>query len=242
MSADFLNRLFSLSGQSAVVIGGTGVVGGAIAEGLARAGAYVIVAGQNVQRGYQRVDVLRALASQGGFLPVDVASRDSTDGLLDAALDECGVVDMLVNCPSEELSADEPTSVDDHSHCVQVACEAFAPKMARQEHGGAILNVAVAANAAAVDRTVVEFTQRLAVQYAPRGVRINAICAGPLSAVEGGPLLVGQSGEQAVNPTPMARAGHPDELVGAALLLLSRSAGSFITGASLAIDGGLSAQ
>jgi NAD(P)-dependent dehydrogenase (short-subunit alcohol dehydrogenase family) len=238
MSADFLNRLFSLSGQSAVVIGGTGVVGGAIAEGLARAGAYVIVAGKNVQRGYQRVDVLRALASQGGFLPVDVTSRDSMGGLLDAAFDECGVVDMLVNFPSEEFSADELQSVEDHFKSVQLACEAFAPKMARQEHGGAILNIDVTGD----DHTIIAFTRRLAVQYAPRGVRINAICPGPLSAVEDGPLLVDQSGEQAANPTPMARAGHPDELVGAALLLLSRSAGSFITGAALPIDGGLSAQ
>lgn len=239
MSVEFLNRLFSLSGQTAVVVGGTGVLGGVIAEGLARAGAYVIVAGRNVRRGYARVEVLRALASQGGFLPVDVASRDSIHRLLDAALDECGVIDMLVNCagvpsPSryEKLSDDDwRRVVDIHLTATHLACQAFAPRMAKQEHGGAILNVGGLARPAssqtfahsAAQAAVVDLTRNLAAAYALRGVRINSLG------------IRYESGTQGDAATEDELALQHQDVVGASLLLLCRSAGRGITGASLDI-------
>ncbi|MEQ8791723.1 MAG: SDR family oxidoreductase [Pirellulaceae bacterium] len=239
MSADFLNRLFSLSGQTAVVIGGAGVVGGAIAEGLARAGAYVIVAGRNVQRGYQRVDVLRALASQGGFLPVDVTSRDSIRALLEAALDECGNIDMLVNCagvpagPTYEKLEDEDWRrvIDVHLTAAHLACQVFAPRMAKQEAGGAILNIGGAASTgssalahSATTAAVIDLTRRLAAEYAARSVRINVLCADNAVSAEGR------------DSSNQSTALDPNDLVGAALLLLSRNAGHGITGAALHVS------
>src|SRR4051794_10451775 len=98
MADDYLQRLFGLSGQVAVVIGGTGVLGGALCSGLAQAGATVVVAGSSSSRGLKRVDSLSAQGGCGQYLPVDVTRRESLEQLLAATLQAHGRVDMLVNC------------------------------------------------------------------------------------------------------------------------------------------------
>src|SRR4051794_35082838 len=97
MSGAFLKQLFGLDGQVAVVIGGTGVLCGAMARGLAEAGAAVVVAGRDAERGAARVEEIEALGGKASFLPVDVMRRDSIEGLLRRALEARGRVDMLVN-------------------------------------------------------------------------------------------------------------------------------------------------
>src|SRR5688572_19856123 len=93
----YLDSLFGLSGQTAVVIGGTGVLGGAICEGLAQAGAFVVVAGRGEERGNERVEAIKKLGGQTTYLPVDVRSRASIESLLKETLKLRGQVDMLVN-------------------------------------------------------------------------------------------------------------------------------------------------
>ncbi len=90
--------MFSLSGQVAVVIGGTGVLGGALAEGIAQAGATTVIAGRGADRGAQRVESIAKLGGKAHFLPVDVTQRKSIEELLAATLKQFGRVDMLVNC------------------------------------------------------------------------------------------------------------------------------------------------
>src|SRR5215216_168408 len=85
MSQSYVERLFGLSGQVAVVIGGTGVLGGALAEGLAKAGATIVVAGRDPEKGQAR------------FAPVDVMRRDSIEELARQVVDADGRVDMLIN-------------------------------------------------------------------------------------------------------------------------------------------------
>lgn len=97
-SAAFLDGLFGLTGKTAVVIGGTGVLGGAIAEGLAKAGAFVVVAGRGTDRGEARVAAIQAAGGQGTFVSVDVTSRESIEALLASTLHATGQADILVNC------------------------------------------------------------------------------------------------------------------------------------------------
>src|SRR5436305_1390695 len=97
MSDGFLKQLFGLDGQVAVVIGGTGVLCGALAQGLAQAGATVVVAGRDAAKGAARVGEIEALGGKASFLPVDVMRRDSIEGLLRESVAAHGRVDMLVN-------------------------------------------------------------------------------------------------------------------------------------------------
>src|SRR5436309_11725028 len=97
-SSDFLSQLFGLDDRVAVVIGGTGVLGGALCDGLAQAGAHVIVAGRGEDRGAERVRAIQQLGGDGQFLAVDAAQRESIEELLAAVLKSRGRVDILVNC------------------------------------------------------------------------------------------------------------------------------------------------
>src|SRR5262245_1441499 len=98
MSSTYLENLFSLSDQVAVVIGGTGVLGGALCDGLAQAGAAIVVAGRDETRGSERVEILKGLDARAAFVPVDAAVRESVERLLAETLRQFGQVDMLVNC------------------------------------------------------------------------------------------------------------------------------------------------
>src|SRR5262245_30270882 len=97
-SADYLRQLFGLDNQVAVVIGGTGVLGGALAEGIAQAGAKVVVAGRSQERGHERVQNIMAHGGSAAFLPVEADKRASVQALLDGTLQQFGQCDMLVNC------------------------------------------------------------------------------------------------------------------------------------------------
>jgi NAD(P)-dependent dehydrogenase (short-subunit alcohol dehydrogenase family) len=255
MSAEFLTKMFGLDGQVAVVIGGTGVLGGALCEGLAQAGAALVVAGRSRERGQKRVEAIRALGGEAGFLPVDVVARDSIQSLLDNTLDQHGRVDMLVNCagvnsavPYAQLSDEDWSRVmDTNLTATHLACQAFVPVMAAQEEGGSILNIGSVTSHLPLSRVfaysaskaaVVNLTKNLAREFGTAKVRINALCPGFFPAEQNRKILDKERVSSIMTQTPMQRFGEPEELVGAALLLLSRKAGSFITGADMYVDGG----
>lgn len=256
---DFLESLFGLKGQVAVVIGGTGTLGGALAEGLAFAGAHVIVAGNDAQRGTARVANILQSGGSARFVPANATSRDDLNNLLDAALQTNGNVDMLINCagvnsavPYAEISDDDWSRViDANLTATHRGCQLFAPRMAEQPKGGAILNIgSVTADIplskvfaySAAKAAVVNLTKNLAREYGARGVRINVLCPGFFPAEQNRKLLDEQRTASIMSQTPMARFGEPRELIGAALLLLSRNAGSFITGSACFVDGGFTAM
>jgi len=255
MSAEYLHQLFGLDGQIAVVVGGTGVLGGALCEGIARAGAHVVVAGRSEPRGTERVSAIRRLGGEADFHAVSATDGASVRGLLDATLAQRGRVDILVNCagvnsavPYEEIDeADWRRVIEGNLLSTHLGCQVFAPAMAKQEHGGAILNIgSVTAHLplsrvfaySASKAAVVNLTKNLAREFAPRGVRVNVLCPGFFPAEQNRKILDSERVENILGQTPLARFGEPEELIGAALLLLGRVAGSFITGADLYVDGG----
>jgi NAD(P)-dependent dehydrogenase (short-subunit alcohol dehydrogenase family) len=258
-SAEFLYELFNLDGQVAVVIGATGVLGGALAEGLAKAGAAVVVAGRNADRGNERVAAIKAAGGSAIYLPIDVISRSSHQSLLTATVKHFGRADLLVNCagvnsstPYEEITDDDWSAVlATNLTATHLGCQVFAPHFAKNEHGGAILNIgsvtcdkplskvfAYSASKAAV----VNLTKNLAREYAPQHVRINVLCPGFFPAEQNRKLLTEERKRHIIEGTPLRRFGEPHELVAASLLLLSRTAGSYITGADFYVDGGFTAM
>ena len=97
MSQPLVEKLFSLDSQVAVVIGGTGVLGGSFCEAIAGAGARVVVAGRSAERGADRVRAIEEAGGEACYLPVDATSRESIEQLLAATLEKYGRCDMLVN-------------------------------------------------------------------------------------------------------------------------------------------------
>ncbi|MAV34106.1 MAG: gluconate 5-dehydrogenase [Planctomycetaceae bacterium] len=257
-STNFLQQLFGLDGQTAIVIGGTGVLGGALSEGLAQAGARVIVAGRSESRGQSRVDQITQLHGEAMFQSVDVTSRDSLQRLCDRARQEWNGTDILVNCFGvnsatryEEVDeSDWHRVIDGNLTATHLACQIFAPAMA-DAGGGAILNIGSVTSHLPLSRVfaysaskaaVVNLTQNLAREYASRQVRINVLCPGFFPAEQNRRILDDQRVAQIMEQTPMGRFGEPQELVGAALLLVSQRAGSFVTGEDLYVDGGFTAM
>lgn len=254
MSASFLENLFALKGRTAVVVGGTGVLGGALAEGLAQAGAFVVVAGRGADRGQARVDAIRAAGGDGAFVSVDAVERSSVRALLEAVINARGRADILVNCagvnssvPYFDIPDDDYDKVlDTNLKSTHLGCQIFGAHMASLG-GGAILNIgSVSADKplskvfiySASKAAVLNYTQNVARELAPKGVRVNVLCPGFFPAEQNRKILSPERTASIMSQTPMNRFGNPEELVGAAILLCAPVAGSFITGTSLYVDGG----
>jgi NAD(P)-dependent dehydrogenase (short-subunit alcohol dehydrogenase family) len=254
MASDYLDELFSLAGRTAVVVGGTGVLGGALAEGLAKAGAYVVIAGRGADRGLARVEVIKAAGGAGTFVSVDAIERSSVEALLAATVHARGRADILVNCagvnssvPYFEIPDDDFAKVlDTNLKSTHLGCQVFGAHMASLG-GGAILNIgSVSADKplskvfaySASKAAVVNYTKNVARELAPKGVRVNVLCPGFFPAEQNRKILSPERTAQIMSQTPMNRFGNPEELLGATILLCAPVAGSFITGAEVYVDGG----
>ena len=258
MPPSYLDDLFGLGGQVAVVIGGTGVLGGALAEGLAKAGATVVVAGRDPEKGEARVRGIEAGGGKAAFAAVDVMRRESIEELLGSVLATQGRVDMLINgagvnnaSPYFDLKDDDwDRVIDSNLKAVHWGCQVFGKQMA-STGGGSIVNIASVSAHLPLSRVfaysaskaaVVNLTQNVARELAPFHVRVNALCPGFFPAEQNRKILDPQRVENIMRNTPMNRFGEPHELVGATLLMLARRAGSFITGATYYVDGGFTAM
>jgi NAD(P)-dependent dehydrogenase (short-subunit alcohol dehydrogenase family) len=256
---NYLEKLFSLSGQTAVVIGGTGVLGGALCDGIAQAGAFVVVAGRNEQHGREHVAAIEKLGGQASYLPVDVTNRASIENLLRETLQRRGQVDILVNCAGtnsasayfEAKDEDWDRVLTTNLTSTHLGCQVFGRHMADSGRGGAILNIGSVTSDKPLSRVfaysaskaaVVNLTQNVARELAPHNVRVNAICPGFFPAEQNRKILTEERVKNIMAGTPMKRFGEPEELIGCAILLLSRTAGSFITGAAYYVDGGFTAM
>ena len=257
--SDYLTQLFGLDDQLAVVIGGTGVLGGALAQGLARAGAHVVVAGRSAERGQSRVQAIEQAGGSASFAPVDATSRDSIQQLCDLVVQEHGPIDMVINGAGVNSAStyldvrdrDWNHVFDSNLKSVHFGCQIFGRHMAGSQRGGSILNIASVTAHLPLSRVfaysaskaaVVNLTQNVARELAPHNVRVNALCPGFFPAEQNRKILDTDRVASIMQQTPLARFGEPEELVATTLLLLSRRAGRFITGASYYVDGGFTAM
>ncbi len=259
MPSSYLHDLYSLDGLTAVVIGGTGVLGGAICDALAGAGAHTLVVGRNAEHGGERV---RAIAGRGGsaeFVSADSTIREELESIV-ARLGQTGrTCDILVNgaginspTPFLEITDDEWDRIlNVNLRSVRLACQVFGRHMLDTQTRGSIINIASLSGITALSRVftysatkaaVINLTQNLAREWGPHGIRVNALSPGFFPAEQNRKVLTAERKENIMRHTPMARYGEPHELAGAVILLASPNAGSFLTGANLVVDGGFMAM
>jgi NAD(P)-dependent dehydrogenase (short-subunit alcohol dehydrogenase family) len=264
-------NLFDLSGKTAVVIGGTGVLGGAMAQALGAAGAKVVVVGRNEKNGGECVKKIVLAGGTANFQMADATDRDSLMRARNAIVKEHHFVDILVNAaggnrpdatlpPGSEFSnlpLDAWREVFDLNLVggVLLPCQIFGEAMLAAQ-SGSIINIASMSGMIPLSRVVaysaakaavINLTQFLAREWATRGVRVNAISPGFFPAEQNRALLFKEDGTyterggQIIGHTPMARFGKADELSGAIVFLASEKASGFVTGHNLVVDGGFSA-
>lgn len=250
--------LFDLTGKTAVVIGGTSGIGLALTLGLARAGADVVASSRRADEVARTAGEVEALGRLSLRQTSDVRDRQSLDKLCAAVLESFGKVDILVNCAGRITRAptlDFPEEawneiMDTNLTGTLRACQVFGRHMLARR-SGRILNIAslntfvslteVAAYAAS-KAAVGALTKSLAVEWSRQGVMVNAIAPGVFRTALNAELLDQSArGKELLLRTPMGRFGAADELVGAAIYLVSDAA-SFVAGEILVVDGGFLAS
>jgi NAD(P)-dependent dehydrogenase (short-subunit alcohol dehydrogenase family) len=247
-----------LTGKVAVVIGGTSGIGRAIAHGFADAGADVICTSRRQDQVDAAADEIEGKGRRTLRIASDVSDRESMQRVLDDAVAQFGQVHILVNsagrtkrAPTLEFSEDDWNGIMDTNLTGTLrACQVFGRHMLDKGYGR-IINIAslssfvalyeVAAYAAS-KAAVASLTKSLAVEWAPRGVNVNAIAPGVFRTALNQKLLdETDRGKEFLTRTPMKRFGQVSELAGAAIFLASDAA-SYVTGEVIAVDGGFLAS
>lgn len=241
-----------LTGKTAIVTGGGSGFGAGIVRAFAREGADVMVADQNMNSAMAVAEEVDGLAFE-----VDVSSAERVNSMAHAALERWGRVDILVNNagithlpkPMEEVEEDEFDRVlNVNAKSVYLTARALVPEM-KKAGAGAILNIASTAGISprpnlnwynASKGWMITATKTMAVELAPHGVRVNALC--PVAGET--PLLASFMGEDTpemrtkfLSTIPIGRFSNPDDMGNAALYLCSDEA-SMITGVAMEVDGG----
>ncbi|MGB0153003.1 MAG: SDR family NAD(P)-dependent oxidoreductase [Verrucomicrobiales bacterium] len=254
----YVEDLFSLGRQTAVVVGGTGVLCGEMAKGLAQAGADVVVVGRSEEKGAERVSEIEALGGNASFIAADVASRESLESLLAEVLEAHGKVDILVNgagvnspTPLLEIEDEEFARIlDINLGAILRSCQVFGRQMLEQG-SGSIINIGSISGLGPLSKVftysaskaaVHNLSKNLAREWAEQGVRVNTLVPGFFPAEQNRKVLTEDRVAAIMGHTPANRFGDAHELNGATLLLASANAGSFVTGIELIVDGGFSSM
>ncbi len=250
-----MSSLFSLKDRVAVVTGSGRGIGKAVALGLAEAGADVVVLARTAADVNRTADEIRAMGRNSLAVCTDVRLVGQIENMVTAALKEFGHIDVLVNnagasffAPTLELSEGGWDALIRENLKTPFLCsKAIAPAMIKQG-GGSIINIsstegmrsaATCAAYAAAKAGVINLTSSLAVEWAPHHIRVNAICPGFIEnpglpeALEQFPALKAR-----LSRVPLARMGKQEDIVGGVIYLAS-DASDYVTGANIAIDGGL---
>jgi NAD(P)-dependent dehydrogenase (short-subunit alcohol dehydrogenase family) len=258
-TASFLETLFSLHGKVAVVIGGTGELCSAMAGGLAGAGAEVVLVGRNAEKAQGRLDTISAAGGRAYFHAAEASSKTEVQGILDAVLQRSGRVDIVINgagtnsaTPFLDIAEDEFDRIMKiNVKSVLLGCQIFGKYLVDRGEGGSIINLGSMSGIVPLSRVftysaskaaVHNLSKNLAREWAPKRVRVNTLVPGFFPAEQNRKILSPDRVASILGHTPMKRFGEARELIGTTLLLASDSAGGFITGAEVVVDGGYHAM
>jgi len=257
-SPEYLSSLFSLQGQVAVVIGGTGELCGAMAEGLAGAGAEVVLVGRNEEKAAARLAKIAAAGGKAYFLSTEASDKAQLEQLLQAVIKRSGKVDIVINgagvnspTPFLDITEEEfDRIIDINLKGVFLGCQVFGKYLVDRGEGGSIINLGSMSGIVPLSRVftysaskaaVHNLSKNLAREWATKNVRVNVMVPGFFPAEQNRKVLTPERVASIMGHTPAKRFGDSRELIGATLLLAS-GAGSFITGAEIIVDGGYHAM
>lgn len=255
----YLDQLFGLQNKVAVVIGGTGELCGAMAEGLASAGAEVVLVGRNATKAQARLDRIAAAGGKAWFHAAEATSKVELEALRDAVVAKCGRLDIVINgaginsaTPFLNITEEEfDRIVQVNLKGVFLGCQVFGRYLVERGQGGSIINLGSMSGVVPLSRVftysatkgaVHNLSLNLAREWAPARVRVNVLVPGFFPAEQNKKVLTPDRVASIMGHTPMKRFGEARELIGATLLLASDAAGSFITGEELIVDGGYHAM
>jgi NAD(P)-dependent dehydrogenase (short-subunit alcohol dehydrogenase family) len=255
----YLGNLFGLTDRVAVVIGGTGELCGAMAQGFACAGAQVVLVGRNPEKGKARLARITEAGGRGWFHAAEASNKADLEGLLAEVLKKSGRVDIVVNgagtnspTPFLDIKEDEFDRIlQVNLKSVFLGCQVFGRHLVAEGKGGSIINLGSMSGIVPLSRVftysatkaaVHNLSKNLAREWAPHRVRVNTLVPGFFPAEQNKKVLTPERVASIMGHTPMGRFGQANELVGAALLLASEAAGSFITGTEIVVDGGFNAM
>lgn len=259
MSDSFLKELFSLEGKTALVIGGTGELCGMMAEGMARAGADVVLVGRSQEKADKRLQRIADAGGRASFIPSDVTTKESLEALLKTVVERNGKIDVLVNgaginaaTPFLEIPEEEYDRIFQiNLKSVVQACQVFGRYFVDRGEPASIINIGSMSGIIPLSRVftysmtkaaVHNLSKNLAREWATKKIRVNTIVPGFFPAEQNRKVLTPERVESIMGRTPMKRFGDARELIGATLLLASDTAGSFMTGTEIVVDGGFAAM
>jgi 2-deoxy-D-gluconate 3-dehydrogenase len=252
-------KLFDLTGRVAVVTGGNGGIGLGMAKGMSEAGATIVVAGRDAAKNGAAVAELQAAGGKASAIPVDVLKEESCHALVEQTMKAHGRLDILVNNAGmsirkqpEQYSLAEWHTVLDSNLTSAFACSQAAYPAMKKSGGGKIINIGsmmsifgapFATAYAASKGGMVQMTKSLATAWAKDNIQVNAILPGWIDTALTRRARQQVEGlhESVLKRTPAARWGVPDDFMGTAVFLAA-PASDFVTGATLAVDGGFSSQ
>ncbi len=253
MDRDGLRQLFDMSGRVVIVTGGTRGIGRALAEGYVSAGAKVVVASRKPEACAETEAHLRRLGGEAVGVPTHLGDLDDLDRLVARTVAEFGQIDVVVNNaanaltqPLGQFTPDAWTkSFDVNLRGPVFLVQKALPHLSASPHAavvnvisvGAFLFSAYVSMYAAGKAALMAFTRSMAAEYAPLGIRVNALAPGSVDTdmVRGNPQ---EFQDVMASSALLKRIASADEMVGPALLL-SSDAGSYMTGQVLIADGGM---
>ena len=252
-------KQFDLTGRSAIVTGGSKGLGAAMAEGLASAGANVLLASRNLDEAQAQADEIAAgYGVKTAAIEADVTKPDDVDAMVAKTLAEFDRIDILINNaginirgPIDELSYEEFKQVQDvNVNGVWLCSRAVAPHMKKEGKGRIIIMASTLGLVGLANRTpyatskgaVVQMTRALGLEFAPYGIAVNAICPGPFLTPMNVPIAETEEAKKfIVGAVALDRWGKLEEIQGAAIFLASDAA-SYMAGSCVTVDGGWTAR
>ncbi len=255
----YVDNIFNLKGRVAAVVGGGGVLAGAMAHGLAKAGSDIAILDLNPDGAEKMAQTCKEEGVKAMSVAVDATSKLALQEAEKKVSEKLGVVDILINAPGINSSTpffDIPEEEWDkiikvNLKSIFLASQVFAKKMIDNSKKGSIINISSASSGPPLSKVftysiskagINNMTQFLAREFAVRGVRVNAIAPGFFPAEQNRKILTNERVADIMRHTPMDRFGEAEELVGAAIWLSSEKASSFVTGAIIRVDGGFTAM